>query len=665
MSGYYAKVSNISGGKSCVSTSAYISRDKMKDEQMNHTFNYSGHEHDNTFSNVTLCKNAPEEWQDKEKLWNAVEEAEKGKNARKAKQWILAIPQEMTQQQAEQAVKDFQEWMAEKGMCSQADIHEPDSKRSASQIEKNKHVHVLATQRLINEQGEWEKTKQKQEYANDIGADGKPTYNPEKPTDTEHRIPKVDPEKVAEWEKRHGQQFDMRTATAEDKAEVQKIGARNRKEWVRVTTENNPLYRAELIEESRAKWAEVCNKHLSAEQQIDHRSYDRQGIDKVAQIHEGIGYHQQDERAEYNRTVKEVNENMERMKSQAPETLEEIRGELNEVRESLEHDGNSQRTARTYSGATADYPGTETSIRYTESQIEHIRERAERLERTQQEVFRTGTPAEESRFTEAENRREPDRSGERSRILESGERERESQSREFSERADRIRTGNEEVKSEQLHNDFNLDRMGRQIQFATGKIENIGAEQRSINEKANSLRDKLNSIRERIIQVRDSIRQRFSRTEQTEQPDNSTRPTSQNTQPVKENSTMPGMSRFAQIQAEQKLAREKEPEKVAPYQLEETLSKGQNVEVRYNDGRSQVLSAESSREDIQKAKMETSNSQATMQTTHQKPQDAQKDSVREKLERFTREAKEGRTEPLQSDKQEQTEHIHHRRGHHR
>ena len=79
MSGYYAQVSNISGSKSCVATSAYMSREKMKDEQMNHTFNYSAHEHDHTFSNVTLCKNAPEEWQDKEKLWNAVEEAEKGK----------------------------------------------------------------------------------------------------------------------------------------------------------------------------------------------------------------------------------------------------------------------------------------------------------------------------------------------------------------------------------------------------------------------------------------------------------------------------------------------------------------------------------------------------------------------------------------------------------
>ena len=191
--------------------------------------------------------------------------------------------------------------------------------------------------------------------------------------------------------------------------------------------------------------------------------------------------------------------------------------------------------------------------------IEQIRESDRRPEPIDKPA-RNGAEAreEESRETGAENRRQPDRSGDRSRILERRNPERESQSREFSERADRIRTRNEEVKSGQLRNDFNLDRMGRQIQFATGKIENIGAEQRSINEKANNLRDKLNSIRERIIQVRDSSRQRFSR---TEQPDNSTRPTSQNTQSVKENNTMPGMSRFAQIQAQQQIEKEREQER--------------------------------------------------------------------------------------------------------
>lgn len=587
MSGYYAKVSNVSGGKSCVATSAYISREKMKDEQMNHTFNYSAHEHDNTFSNVKLCKNAPEEWQDKEKLWNAVEEAEKGKNARKAKQWILAVPQEMTQQQAEQAVKDFQEWMAEKGMCSQAVIHEPDSKRSASQIEKNKHVHVLATQRLINEQGEWEKTKQKQEYANDIGADGKPTYNPEKPTDTEHRIPKVDPEKVAEWEKRHGQQFDMRTATAEDKAEVQKIGARNRKEWVRVTTENNPLYRAELIEESRAKWAEVCNKHLSAEQQIDHRSYDRQGIDKVAQIHEGIGYHQQDERAEYNRTVREVNENMERMKSQAPETLEEIRGELNEVRESLEHDRDSGRSERNHQGAAR----SDTASPGRENENERRTPESTAAAATGREETREDWPELLRNYQTAERKRGTER------VV-----------GELSETVSRIREQQREVRSGQQTNDGNLERMGRQVQYASGKVEGVGENQRDNIQEQRSINEKLHSIRDRIKQAFENIRAKFK--PRTGEPDNGLeKPTSE---PIRErrDTQMSAMSRFNEIAANQEKARKEQTDKE-------------------KEGRTEGAAADTSAKE--------------------------RSSVLEKLHRYEEEAREGRTEKLQSEQKNENE----------
>lgn len=112
-----------------------------------------------------------------------------------------------------------------------------------------------------------------------------------------------------------------------------------------MTIQDNPFNKKEFIEESRAKWAEVCNKHLSAEQQIDHRSYERQGIDRVSEIHEGIGYHQQDERAEYNKAVQELNSTMETLKAQAPQELEQIRSEFDGIRESLEYDTVSKRTA--------------------------------------------------------------------------------------------------------------------------------------------------------------------------------------------------------------------------------------------------------------------------------------------------------------------------------
>lgn len=638
MGGYYANVTNISGAKSSVATSAYMSREKLKDEQMNHTFNYSAHAQDNTFSNIRLCPNAPEEWQDKEKLWNAVEEAEKGKNTRKAKQWILAIPQELTQEQQQEAVKQFQDFLAENGMCSQADIHEAESTRSKSQIEKNKHVHVLATQRLLNEQGEWEKTKQKQEYANDIGADGKPTYNPEKPTDTEHRIPKVDPEKVAEWEKNHGQQFDMRTATAEDKAEVQKIGARNRKEWVRVTVENNPLYRAELIEESRQKWADICNQYLSAEQKIDNRSYERQGIEKVSELHEGVGTHKDfDDRVEYNRTVREVNESMAELKQERPEDMREIKENLHGIRQSLEYDRDSRRTeTASFRTARSDY-ATGTGATGTQEATMESRSHSrtgEEEKRAEQHQYNRNSTVEGASISSAERESGADRSVRDSR----------SRSQEFSknlgefafgtaERRESLeRTGAEqqETRSRQSANDTNLERMGRQVQHASGKIEGVGAEQRANQEsqRANitqqrSINEKLTAIRERIRTAIQNIRTRFTK---TAEPDRELeKPTSEPVRQQRSDNTMSAMSRFNEIARNQERAREEQTDKE----------------------KEKATSAESA--------------SGNSNTEQERP------SVLEKLRKYEQEAKEGRTEQLQSEKNQEQQHQDtiRRRGRHR
>ncbi len=37
----------------------------------------------------------------------------------------------------------------------------------------------------------------------------------------------------------------------------------------------------------RSEWAGMCNRHLSIDNQIDHRSYERQGKLKIPTIHEG------------------------------------------------------------------------------------------------------------------------------------------------------------------------------------------------------------------------------------------------------------------------------------------------------------------------------------------------------------------------------------------
>ena len=66
-------------GRSAVAASAYLSCSRMLNE-------YDGVQHDYTrkqglaWQTVFLPDMAPAEWQDREKLWNAVEEAEKTKD---------------------------------------------------------------------------------------------------------------------------------------------------------------------------------------------------------------------------------------------------------------------------------------------------------------------------------------------------------------------------------------------------------------------------------------------------------------------------------------------------------------------------------------------------------------------------------------------------------
>ena len=337
MGGYFCRVTNVGGGKSVVASAAYNSRDTMQNELSGDVFDYSRHTHDNTYSHVTITQNAPLQYKNKNVLWNAVEQAEEGKGTRKAKQWLFAIPQELTDQEQQVCVRRFQDFLAEKGMCSQADIHEPDSRRSAGKIEKNKHVHILATQRLILPDESWAKYKEKKVNANCLDSEGKPAYDPELPTDAAHRIPVIDPE------------------TGEQKLRIRK-GKGAEKLWHRVTIEDNPLSNPELIEESRQKWAEICNHFLQEHQHIDHRSYARQGVERVPEVREGYGqYTNYDERVEYNRTVQAFNAAIEQTKSQVPEEIKQLKEELNGINRSIVTIGDNRGTAATPERAAADH----------------------------------------------------------------------------------------------------------------------------------------------------------------------------------------------------------------------------------------------------------------------------------------------------------------------
>ena len=95
---------------------------------------------------VFLPPMAPAEWQDREVLWNAVEAAEKTKDSRLAREFVVALPVELDEDAWIKLLSDFiQEQFVSDGMCADVAIHDTDG--------HNPHAHILLTVRPLTENG--------------------------------------------------------------------------------------------------------------------------------------------------------------------------------------------------------------------------------------------------------------------------------------------------------------------------------------------------------------------------------------------------------------------------------------------------------------------------------------------------------------------------------
>ena len=95
------------------------------------------------------------EWQDREKLWIAVEEAEKTKDSRLAREFVAALPVELSRQQQIALLQNFiREQFVAEGMCADVAIHDTDG--------HNPHAHILLTVRPLTETGAWQYKTEKE-----------------------------------------------------------------------------------------------------------------------------------------------------------------------------------------------------------------------------------------------------------------------------------------------------------------------------------------------------------------------------------------------------------------------------------------------------------------------------------------------------------------------
>lgn len=300
---YHCSIKNISrsSGRSAVASSAYRAGEKLEDRETGLTHDYTNKK-EVAYSEIILCENAPREYADRETLWNAVEEIEKQSNARLAREWEVALPNELTFEQGRELVKEFVQSLADEGMCVDMAIHWKDG---------NHHAHIMGTTRPIKENGEW---GQKEKKAYKLDENGQ-------------KIPQIDP------------------TTGKQKVRVRK-GKGEEKLWERETVEVNDWNRTEKVEEWRERWADQCNKALEKAQsleRVDHRSFERQGIERIPTIHEGYVARQMEqkgqsaERCEINRDINAANIELQNLEAEHRSLLEVLKQLKEKVKEALKN----------------------------------------------------------------------------------------------------------------------------------------------------------------------------------------------------------------------------------------------------------------------------------------------------------------------------------------
>ncbi len=289
MSLYHCSISNVSRGRGSATTAtlSYITGRHVRDERLGKTFYGFGRTERIEQTGTMLPAGALEIWRDPAVMLNSIEMFEKSDRARTGKKIEVAFPRELTPEQRIEVIESYIEHnITENGYAAAYALHNDEEGR-------NPHCHILIPNRPINQEtGEWEKIKAKKEYAKDENGE---------------RIPLIDPE-----------------------TGKQKVDGRNRKQWKRISVEQNLLDKKETLQNLRREWANECNKYLTQENQIDHRSYSDRGIEKIPTIHEGYAAREIEKRGGVSDRV-EINREISRQNN----ALEELARALGDVAKRL------------------------------------------------------------------------------------------------------------------------------------------------------------------------------------------------------------------------------------------------------------------------------------------------------------------------------------------
>ena len=320
-----AKVISRGAGRSAVAASAYMSCSQILND-------YDGIYHDYTrkqglvWQQVFLPDYAPREWSDRAVLWNAVEETEKTKDSRLAREFVVALPIELNKNGWQKILTEFiqQNFVAD-GMCADVAIHNTDG--------HNPHAHIMLTVRPLNENGTWQYKTEKEYLC---------IRNGEEKGFTSSEYAKA----ISDgWEKQYQYYVDGKKKYLPPS---QVEGYERASKYPKSTKygRQNPISERWNSDEQlvlwRKAWADEVNKYLEPENHIDSRSHSERGFDEQPTVHEGVIARRLEEkgiiseRCELNRQIKADNRLLRTLKSEFAKLKKAVANTLPAVAEALE-----------------------------------------------------------------------------------------------------------------------------------------------------------------------------------------------------------------------------------------------------------------------------------------------------------------------------------------
>ena len=142
---YHASTKSLSrsDGRSAVASAAYRAGVRLEDARTGLVHDYS-RRHGVVSAEILLPDGGEAE---RSELWNAVEAAERRKDSRTGREWVLALPSELDAEQRHELARSFAlELVRRYGVAVDLAIHEP----SRAGDERNHHAHLFATTRAVS-----------------------------------------------------------------------------------------------------------------------------------------------------------------------------------------------------------------------------------------------------------------------------------------------------------------------------------------------------------------------------------------------------------------------------------------------------------------------------------------------------------------------------------